>query len=46
MIKNETIGLRPCGHEDGHPGVVDGEDDGNVLLGWLLQEVICNDSGP
>ena len=26
-----------CGHEDGHAGVVDGEDDGDVLLGWLLQ---------
>ena len=27
----------PCVHEDGHPGVVDGEDDSDVLLGWLLQ---------
>ena len=27
----------PFGHEDGLPGVVDGEDDGDVLLGWLLQ---------
>ena len=42
--KFETIGLTsycftgtPRGHEDGHTGVVDGEDDGDVLLGWLLQ---------
>ena len=33
----ETIGLTPCGHEDGHSGVADGEDDGDVLLDWLLQ---------
>ena len=29
--------LGSSGHEDGHPGVVDGENDVDVLLGWLLQ---------